>query len=122
MATHLHKKYILIFNPWHGVTASSNFDLNSMRNLRKLRYLDISGNDLKTVDFESHNDYININLEGNRFPCAYVKQFKNDYSNKITLAEGSWQQKPDRDCRTSTESIKEFIGSLYDTIKFWCFI
>lgn len=87
---------------------------------RNLEQINLNGNDLTTLDnFDrAHFKWLtSLKVEWNRFPCPYLHQlFKN---NKDLLFGEHWHQKPDRDCRKTTERIGGFLNGVYDKLKFW---
>lgn len=81
--------------------------------------LNLEGNDLtELINLqESKSRNINFKLAQNQFSCLYVKQLIK--TKNINLLGNSWQQKDERDCRSTKQSINSFLSSVYEKVKFW---
>lgn len=87
---------------------------------RNLEQIDLNANDLTKLDnFDrSHFQWLkSLIIERNRFPCPYLIQLLKD-GKGLQLGE-HWSQKPDRDCRATTQRIGDFFNSVYDNLKIW---
>lgn len=118
-----------------------NINANPFKYLRNLDVLDLSHNKLKVFDLKLLPIRIyRLNLEGNdltelknlrgsdfkgfslklannRFHCSYMKELSK--SKDINLLGESWLQKDERDCRSSAQSVNDFLNGVYESVKFW---
>lgn len=108
-----------------------------------LRVLDLSHNELQTIDLRWLNNnveqlYLNENslhtienLDGtnhlrlnllaiaqNQLSCQFLRGFVS-HLRHITFVGDPVQQKHADPCRSSKQGVKDFLSSFYDTIKFW---
>lgn len=101
--------------------------------------LNLEGNDLTELKNLQESNYkiICFKLAKNQFPCPYLKDLSrfqdsdlldescihvdgfSTNAKGIFLLEESWLQKDGRDCRSTTQSINDFLTSVYGKVKFW---
>lgn len=119
------------------------FDFRSLQYPQHLRLLDIARNELQKIDFQnvpitlkrinieenqltevdmlprSHfSSPLEVAIARNQFPCAYLKRIIRDYK-RIEFVGDHWNQKVDRDCRSTTQGIDDFLTSVYNKFKIW---
>lgn len=119
------------------------FDANTFQCQTKLEVLDISRNKLQVADlgcvsntlkrlYLQRNDLKRIeNFSPSRFqqleyvavgrnqlPCPFLKQLDNELGSSKLIGDG-WSQQPDVDCRTGSQGVTDFLGSIYDKVKIW---
>lgn len=120
------------------------FELKSIEPLKWLHTLDISQNQLKSIDLEAlphftqlERLYLNDNeltildnfvpnaspkvslaIDKNYMPCVYLRQLKYEHPN-INYIGDQLNQKHSNNCRSSTQAISDFLGTVYDTVKIW---
>lgn len=125
-------------------THLQDFDLESLIPLRELRTLDISSNQLHSINLKplanftslerlylNENDLtklddfnwnaspnVSLAISRNNMACAYLRQLNYENS-KMKIIGNQLDQKHGADCRASTQGISDFLGSVYDTVKFW---
>lgn len=125
-------------------TQLQKFDLESLNPLKKLHTLDISHNRLQSINLKPLSNltqlqrlYLNDNdlskldnfdwkwtanislaIDRNNMPCAYLRQL--NYENPhVKYIGDSLRQKHGDDCRSNTQGISDFLGSVYEKVKFW---
>lgn len=86
----------------------------------KLEFLNLEGNELRQIDHfdPSTSQFITLGISDNQLPCAFLKQIKRDFSYLSYLGD-PLQQKHGRDCQSSGQAISDFLGSVYEKVKFW---
>lgn len=120
------------------------FDFETVRNQKWLYTLDISNNGLETINLQSlprHNylrwlqlenneltqlnnfvpsesPNVSLGMAKNQFPCVYLKQLRHDFPH-LKYNGDPLDQKHGDDCRSSVQAINDFLGTVYDTVKFW---
>lgn len=85
-----------------------------------LRRLHVEGNYLRKFDnfVPSATPNLSLGMAKNLFPCAYLKQLRHD-SPKLRFIGNPLDQKHGDNCRSSIQAINDFLGTVYDTVKFW---
>lgn len=125
-------------------THLSHFDFETVHNQKWLYTLDISFNGLKVINFSALPKYsylrrlhvegnelrkfdnfvpsetpnLSVGIAQNQFPCAYLKQLRHDCP-KLRFIGDPLDQKHGDNCRSSIQAINDFLGTVYDTVKFW---
>lgn len=119
------------------------FDPGSLQNQRDFMKLDLSHNKLHEINVGSISDNLrDLNLEGNdlidiksfspahfrslkslaiaknQLDCPHLKRLKKDFQEVHFIGEPLDQQQF-RDCRTSSQGINDFLGSVYNKLKIW---
>lgn len=101
------------------------FDLSNNK-LRRIEFaalpqqldtLYLNGNNLVEVDNQC-NHSLSLAIAQNRLTCIYLRQFLSNRKN-LTFIDDPLHQKHALNCRSSIQGISDFLGSVYDTVKFW---
>lgn len=117
-----------------------SFDSNVFWHLNKLERLDLSYNRLKSIDLEllsgrmewlnlEENDLVKIEhfappqkialgISRNQLMCTDVKRFNHDREHVILFGDPS-DQKHQQNCQSQTQSISDFLSTVYDKVSFW---
>lgn len=95
-------------------------DLNELPHFTHLKNLYLNDNKLPKLDGFKPNESpdVSLALAQNQIPCMYLKRLKFNYPN-VKYIGHQLNQKHGDDCRSSTQAIGDFLGSVYDTVKFW---
>lgn len=86
-----------------------------------LREVYLEGNDLTKLDLLTQSRFLSLDLVAiarNRFSCLFLKQLLRN-EKTLTFVGEHWIQKPNIDCHSSVQGISEFLGGIYDKLKFW---
>lgn len=97
-----------------------NINLHLLPKNSYLEYLHLQGNKLTKLDYFKPNasPYLAIGLAENQFPCTYLKKLKHEFPG-LRFIGNALNQKHRDDCRSSIQAINDFLGSVYETVKFW---
>lgn len=116
-----------------------SFDSTLFWHLNKLVNLDLSHNRIKTIDLQALSSRVEwLNLEENelvqiehfapkqklalgitrnQLTCTDVKRLK--HHPNVAMFGDPGDQKHQKDCQSSTQSIGDFMSKVYDTVVFW---
>lgn len=126
-ATDLHQFNFQIIDrqEWlYTVDLSNNhlqaINLHALPRFVHLKRLYLQNNELETLDQFKPNEspHVSLALAQNRLPCLYLKQLKYHHPH-LKYMGNQLDQKHGIDCRSSIQAIGDFLGSVYDTVKFW---
>lgn len=120
-----------------------NIDSTTFQYQLGLTVLDLSHNNLQTIDLRllSHNvEKLHLNdnnletienfkqtnhfrlkllaIEQNQLSCLFLREFMTHWK-QFEFLDDPLEQKHGDQCRSSTQGVKDFMSSIYDTIKFW---
>lgn len=95
-------------------------DLHELPHFQHLKHLYLNDNELTKLDGFKPNASpdVSLALARNQLPCMYLKRLKFDHPNVKYIGK-QLDQKHGNDCRSNTQAIGDFLGSVYDTVKFW---
>lgn len=125
--THLQNvdlKKIVPLSELHTLDLSNNrlhrIDLKALKNLTHLNRLYLNGNDLTSLDSAALNAYPNISIaiSRNQLSCMFLKKLKRE-SPHLKFIDNQLDQKHGEDCLESWQAIGDFLGSVYNKVKFW---
>lgn len=113
-----HQEWLYTVDLSHNHLETIN--LNALPRFIHLKRLHLNDNELTQLEQFKPNESPNValGLAHNRLPCHYLKQLKYYYP-KLKYMGNQLEQKHGIDCRSSIQAIGDFLGSVYDTMKFW---
>lgn len=88
---------------------------------RHLRNLNLEGNDLNRVDNLSRKHFPQLKslaISKNHFSCQFLRYFLIGWKGTHLVGD-SIDQKHHENCRSSSQGVKDFLGSVYDSVRFW---
>lgn len=94
-------------------------DLQLLPNNVQAIYL--SGNSLQTIENLNQTKLSRLSsmsIAQNQFSCQFLRDFLSTWRH-LTFDGDPLVQRHDERCRSSTQGVKDFLTSFYDTIKFW---
>lgn len=97
-----------------------SINLNALPRFVHLKRLYLNDNKLTALDQFKPNESpdVAVAVAQNQLPCLYLKQLKYHYPN-LKYIGNQLDQRHGIDCRSSVQAIGDFLGSVYDTVKFW---
>lgn len=95
-------------------------NLHALPHFIHLKRLYLNDNELTQIDNFKPNESpdVSLALAQNRLPCLYLKDLKQE-SPHLRYIGNQLDQKHGDDCRSSVQAIGDFLGTVYDTVKFW---
>lgn len=97
-----------------------NIDLNALENFTQLERFYLNGNDLTKLDISalSLSPYVSYAISRNQFSCMYLKELKRVHP-YLTFIDNPLDQKHGEDCLATSQAIGDFLGSVFNKVKFW---